>query len=230
MNDDPGFAATFSTGDLQRIILFAVERFTEAGYTLPSDFTLKEHIDTLPGEIRKFAKDRKKMSPGRLELLMARAMAPRAAGRIRADEVFADLPGAAVFPPFLYHQFTGIELEPQDLDARLAAGDSVATLCFLIQAEFIGRVLALMQKERIDNDLDPAPRVFGTGSGFNLTTSEVLGPAVARAMVAHAQALGCPLPPETLPETAELLVYSDGPTTLACYGAAVGASRGIVQN
>lgn len=230
MNDDPGFAATFSSADILHLMHLALDRFAVSGRVLSRDSDIAEALDALPDAIRLLAKDRKKMSPSKLEMFMARALSPRAAGRIPSGEVFADLTGAADFPSFLYHKLAGQEMTPPELDKKLAAGDPEAELCFFIQAEFIGRVLALMQKERVDNSLSPAPRLFGTGSGFNMITSDILGPAVARAMAAHAINLGVPLVPLTFPETAELLVYSDGPTTLACYGAAVGAARGIVQN
>ena len=230
MNDDPGFAATFSSGDLQKLVLFALDRFSAAGHALPEDFDAGPLIESLPSEIRQFAKTQKKLSPSRIEMLMARALSPRAAGRMHADEVFADLTGAADFPAFLYLKLAGEDLTPRDLDARLDQGDTLALVCLFIQAEFIGRVLALMQKERVDNELAPAYRVYGSGSGFNSCNAEILGPAIVRAMSAHVHNFGLARDQAQMPETADLLVYSDGPTTLACYGAAVGAARGIIQH
>ena len=229
MNDDPGFAATFSSADLHTLLLLGIERYEDSGAEKPGA-EIREILDTLPGAIRQHARDKKKMSPGKLEMFMARALAPRAASRIRSDQVFADLTGAADFPAFLYEKFTGLEIMPQELDRRLGGGDSVAALCFFIQAEFIGRVLALMQKERLENGLPPATRIYGTGSGYNAVTSKILGPALCAALSDHARVMKIGLAPDALPRNAELLVCSQGATTLPCLGAALGASRGIVQN
>ena len=223
-NDDPGYAATFSQDDIAALISRGFRRCADL-FSLDIE-PYKQQVKELAARVMQYARDDGKVSPSGMEILIARALAYRAAHRIRPNEVFADSVCAAPFPGLIYQALTGNEIAPQDLDGLLAEQDTAARLAFLAQAEFIGEILARMQHERVENGLAPAKRVCGTGSGFNSANRELLGPAIISVMKNRGAALGLTL---DAPDDVELMACPEGDTTLACFGAAVGAARGIVQ-
>lgn len=223
-SDDPAYAASFSDADCADVFTLVLSSRESA---LPAGAKpVEELARELSAKTREFAKETAKLTPSRMELFFARALAARAAARIRADEIFADAVCAAIYPVKLFSWIYGAEPSPSEMDNLAAGGDARAQLCFSVQAEFIGRVLALMQKELADENLPPASRICGTGSGFNSANSGFLAPAILDA--AKRAAAGLSLAPVNV-DAIELITYDAGGTTLACYGAAVGAARGIVQ-
>jgi hypothetical protein len=224
--DDPAYAASFPVTKLAHTVSFAFARFTRGGGALPENTNLEARLDALPSQIKKFAKKQKKLSPGRIEVLVAHTLAPQAGGRFRPNEIFADMPCAADFPALAFSWLTGEEITPPEMDARLAAGDPIAQFGFLIHAEFVGNVLALIHKERREMGLAPMRRIFGTGSGFNAANHAYLGTAILTAMNAYTSKWNIEPP---VPQVIELLTPENPATTLACQGAATGAARGLVQ-
>lgn len=221
-NDDPGYAASFSVEDMAGIIRRAHERFD---WEYPGKVPMAEgRAEEVAQLIRKAAMGEEKVSPSLIELLVARGLAWKAASRMKPKEVFADFPCASPFPAFMYEFVTGRAVTPKEMDGLATAGDATALCCFRVQAEFIGWVLFKMQEERRTYGLPFAERVCGTGSGYNATTRALLGRSIIDAMHGYAEAEGMKLPVVT---EAELLEYKEGSTTLACYGAAVGAALGM---
>ncbi|MFA6447847.1 MAG: ROK family protein [bacterium] len=224
-NDDPGYAVTFSTGLSAKLIFRALER-ANAG-------PLKNHpVQVSPGDasewaslLRDKAKKEKRLSPSPVELRIAKLFARVAAERMPPGEVFADVPGAAAFAPFVYSWLTCGNIAPPELDKRLASSDPNAIAAFFVQAEFIGHILYIMQKERVEAGLPPAEMIFATGSGYNTTTHSVLSAPIAEAMNEYCAANGIAACPASRVEF--LSVPGDAPTTLACLGAAMGASMGV---
>jgi len=224
-SDDPAYAASFSDSDCADVLTAVLSTRESA---LPSGGkTFSALVEELAAKSREFAKETCKLTPSKVELFFARALAARAAARIRADEIFADALCAAIYPVKLFSWIYGGEPSPAEMDKMAQAGDSRAQLCFAAQAGFIGRVLALMQKELLDRNLPPATRICGTGSGFNAANAGFLAPAILNAAKSSAETLALKIPQV---EKIELVTYDSGDTTLACYGAAVGAARGIVQD
>lgn len=224
-NDDPAYAAAYNKKEIREIVEMGVARFEAAGGKVQPP-EAAERLAELASQIKHLAKEQKKMSPSWVEMLMARALAPRAAERVPADAIFADLVCAADFPSTLFGWLFDKQIAPPELDALLTADDPDAKLCFHIHAEFIGNVLAHMQDERRENGLPTVRPIFGTGSGFNSANHAFLGPIIIAAMKDHAAQLDLKLDP---PDDVELLTFWNSETTLACYGAAVGAAKGIVQ-
>jgi len=82
-----------------------------------------------------------------------------------------------------------------------------------------------MQKERLRGGLQPAELVYATGSGYNPATHRVLSRPVMESMMEQCAERGVP---GCGSERVEYLDVPGGaPTTLACYGAAMGAARGV---
>lgn len=226
LSDDPGFAASFSVEETQNVIETALAKCASEGVQLPAEISTPAITSELAARTEEYAKKTGKLSPSRFELLFARALAPKAAARLKADEIFADAVCAAVFPSVLYSWIAEKEIQPAEMDSLADGGDPIAAACFCIQAQFIGRVLALMQKERVDAGLPPAEHICATGTGYNTSTEKALGSRILESMGMRATALGLKC---ALPVKIDLLTCKEGNTTLTCYGAAVGAAKGIVQ-
>lgn len=221
-NDDPAFAASFSIDEIIELIEKCRERFSklrEAEPPLPEN-----SVENLADHIRMAAREAEKLSPSRLTLILAHGVAFKAASRMSPREVYADFLCASPLPGIVYDFLTSKRPDPKELDTIAADGDLSALFAFHLQAEFIGYVLFKMQEERRTYGLALAERIAGTGSGFNPTTHAILSSPILSAMREHAYAAGINIP-ETGPIT--LLEYKQGPTTLACFGAAVGAANAI---
>jgi len=224
-NDDPGYAVTFSEKLSARLIERGVERANGGplkGNPVCVDGGSAVEWASLLSEK---AREEKRLSPSRLELGIMKLFAREAAGRFRPAEVYADVPGAATFPPLVYLWITGKRMEPPELDELLAGNDPEAVAAFYIQSEFIGYILYKMQKERLRGGLQPAELVYATGSGYNPATHRVLSRPVMESMMEQCAERGVP---GCGSERVEYLDVPGGaPTTLACYGAAMGAARGV---
>jgi hypothetical protein len=224
-NDDPGYAVAFS--DALSAELFA------RGMARANAGLLKGNPAATDGgrarewarKLKEKAKREKRLTLSPLMLAAAKLFARPAVERWRSNEVYADVPGAATFPPFIFSLLTGREIAPPELDALIAAADPNAVIAFHAQAEFIAYILFCIQKERIDNGLKPAELVFATGSGYNPATHKILSRPIAESLNEFCAA--AKIPGVRTGAVEYLEVPGGAPTTLACFGAAMGAARGI---
>lgn len=216
-NDDPGYAVAFSLGEMKEIFKTAAERSGEKMLLKADAAKLAEQLHHEAGRLQKHTPE-----PPLYEA--AKELAPEAMAGWRPGEVFADFPGCAAFPVFVYKLLTGRPIKPQELDKLLSDGDPAAACSATVQAEFLACILLEMQQERIEFELPPARRIYGTGSGYNETTHRSLGEAIIKAYEQRAAKAGLK-PPH--PESVELVAPPAPGTTLAATGAAVGAWRGI---
>jgi hypothetical protein len=224
-NDDPGYAVSFSAELSAKLIVRALER-ANAGPVKrrPAPVTPSDAAEWAD-RLRDKAKKEKRLSPSAIELKIAKLFARPAAERMQPGEVFADVPGAATFAPFVYSWLTCGNITPPELDKRLAAGDTNAIAAFYVQAEFVGHILYIMQKERIAAGLPPAELVYATGSGYNPATHAVLSRPVIEAMNEYCAADGIAF--GAISQVEYFSVPGGAPTTLACHGAAMGAAMGM---
>ncbi len=224
-NDDPGYAVTFSEKLSARLIERGVRRANGGPLKVDLDRAGLDGAGEWAARLIEKARLEKRLSPSRLELGIMKLFAREAAGRFRPGEVYADVTGAATFPPLVYSWITGRNIEPPELDALLTGGDPDAVTAFFVQAEFIGYILYKMQKERLKAGLPSAEQVFATGSGYNAATHPVLSRPVMESMGESCAERGIAC--RQVERVEYLDVPGGAPTTLACYGAAMGAARGI---
>ena len=224
-NDDPGYAVSFSTELTAELIGRALARSDAGPLNSRPVAAGEQEIRNWALRLRDKAKKDKRLSPPPLQLRIAKMFAREAAERMPPGEVFADVPGAATFPPLVYSWLTCGNITPPALDSRLANNDPNAASAFHVQAEFIGYILFRMQKERIESGLPPAELVYATGSGYNTTTHPALSQPIIAAVNHYCAAGGIS---GVAAERVEYLSVPGGErTTLACFGAAMGAARGI---
>ena len=221
-NDDPGYSVSFSPELSGRLIARALERQWEIdsgrSEAIPADapaFAARM--------LRKAAKD-KRITPSKIELFIARRLAPWATAGMGAGEIFADWPAGAHFPSLFFQWLTGRRPTPEEMDELVSVQDAPAMAAFNVHAEFIGYVLYRMQRERAEFGLAPAMRTYGTGSGFNPVNHGFLSDAIAAAAAEYCEKDGLASPAAG---GVELIKKEGLPTTFACLGAATGALMGV---
>jgi len=220
-NDDPGYAVAFSPGRAERVISRQMAESAELDGA--GEITGNRDGGEFAGLLVEQAKKEGRMTPSKIELFAARLLAPRAMSNMRHGEVFADLPCGAKFPSTVYSWLTGRRESPKGMDRLIKDKDPAAAAAFRVHAGFIGQVIFEMQKERIEHGLDPADRVFATGSGYNAVNEGFLSSAIFSVVSRLCSGAGIDPPGEKI----ELIETHGLPTTFACLGAATGAALGI---
>lgn len=218
-NDDPGYAVSFSEALCGEIILRALRELSASGGA-----ELAPGAAVSGGWAKKFleaARERKRVSPSRLELFFARRLAPQAVAPMRHGEVYADFACSAEAPAVLYEIMTGEKITPPEMDALLTRGDRFAGAALRIQAGFLGYVFHVMQRERLSNGLAPALAIFGTGSGYNGVTHKALSEKSVADMKYFGAQAGFDY---SGVEPIYLIEDEGGDSTFACRGAAAAAA------
>ena len=223
-NDDPGFAVSFSPVAVREAIRAGVERFNRSVHGKERIDISDKKLSFIAEEVFSEGRRKGKGTPPRIQLLIMNVIAPKAVGRFRSGEIFADFFGSAPFSSLLYRLLTGEEITPPELDVKAYNRNPAAVASFYIQAEFIGFILFKMQKERMQCGLPPALLLYGTGSGYNEKTRRFLSNAIIEAMMEHGNKHSLNLPQ---PNDVDMVHYTGGNTTLAAYGAAMGAFKKI---
>ncbi|HOO55574.1 MAG TPA: ROK family protein [bacterium] len=224
-NDDPGYAISFSEPLCERLIKAGAQRAGESGdYSGVAEKAVGQAGEFASGLYRR-AVEMERVSPSAAMLFVVKIIARKAAEKMRAAEVYADVVGASEFPAFIYECITGGKIKPVDLDGRVSEGDPAAIVSLYIQAEFVGYSLYEMQAERLANGLAPANEIYATGSGYNPVNHPVFCGPIVSAMRDYCAEAG--ISAGTAEDVRYLDVSEDMTTTLACYGAAVGAASGV---
>lgn len=222
-NDDPGYAVAFSDELCEEMFARSAARAKAGPLKETPGAADAVRAREWAAKLKEKARNDKRLSPSPLILSLAKLFAKPAVRDWRPNEVYADVPGAASFPPFVFSLLTGRPIEPVELDALIAAADPNATMSYYAQAEFIAYILFKMQNERVNNGLEPAERVYATGSGYNPATHKILARPIAVSMNEFCKSAQIP---GLKSEAVEYFAVPGGaPTTLACMGAATGAAR-----